>query len=88
MTFIALRGKTATIRRQFSSLLLKVSGSSVQNHVFQGFASPIGVHCSTVRAFSYVEMGTITTPLKKLDAPTVRRIEDELRQVDRDSDGR
>lgn len=35
-----------------------------------------------------VEVGTITTPLKKLDKITVQKIEAELRDVDVDRDGR
>eukprot|EP00535_Pseudo-nitzschia_heimii_P011028 CAMPEP_0197198158 /NCGR_PEP_ID=MMETSP1423-20130617/33230_1 /TAXON_ID=476441 /ORGANISM="Pseudo-nitzschia heimii, Strain UNC1101" /LENGTH=477 /DNA_ID=CAMNT_0042651987 /DNA_START=112 /DNA_END=1545 /DNA_ORIENTATION=+ len=37
---------------------------------------------------STTEVGTITTPLKKLDKNTVRKIEAELREVDVDHDGR
>jgi len=88
MTTIAFRGNTAILRRQVSSLLAKVSANSAENHFLGGFPSPIGTQNFTYRAFSHAKTGAITFPLKKLDTITVRRIEDELREVDKDSDGR
>ena len=93
MTSIALRGNTAILlRRQFKSLFSKVSviNGSVENHTnLGGYSSPAaGTHNSAVRTFSHVEVGSITRQLKKLDTAVVRRIEDELREVDKDSDGR
>ena len=43
---------------------------------------------SSPGTFSTTELGTITTPLKKLDKNTVRKIEAELHEVDVDHDGR
>jgi hypothetical protein len=88
MTSIAFRANSTMIRRQFGSLLAKASANSAGNHFLVGHTPPIGIQNSTNRAFSHANVGSITTPLQKLDQTTVRRIEDELRQVDKDSDGR
>jgi len=88
MTSIAFRANSTIIRRQFGSLLAKASANSAGNHFLVGHTPRIGIQNSTIRAFSHTNVGSITTPLKKLDQTTVRRIEDELRQVDKDSDGR
>jgi hypothetical protein len=77
------------MRRQFSSLLARVSANRAGNYFLGGFNSiPIGAQNPTIRTFVHTELGTITTQLNKLDAITVHKIEDELRQVDKDSDGR
>lgn len=83
MTSIAFRGNTAMIRRQFTSLLTKVSANSAGNHFI-----PAGAQTCSFRTFSNTKVGSITTQLNKLDADTVRKIEDELHLVDKDSDGR
>jgi len=88
MTSIALRGNTALLRRQFSSFLAKASTNRTGNHFLGEYASPFGAHNSILRTFSHAEVGTITTQLKKLDTTIVRQIEDELREVDANSDGR
>ena len=89
MTSIAFRGNTAMIRRQFTSLLTKVSANSAGNHFFGGYTSiPAGAQTCSFRTFSNTKVGSITTQLNKLDADTVRKIEDELHLVDKDSDGR
>lgn len=71
------------IRRQFTSLLTKVSANSAGNHFI-----PAGAQTCSFRTFSNTKVGSITTQLNKLDADTVRKIEDELHLVDKDSDGR
>lgn len=77
------------IRRQFTSLLSKVSANIAGNHFLEGYNSfPVGAQNSTFRTFANTNVGTITTQLNKLDVDTVRKIEDELRLVDKDSDGR
>lgn len=58
------------------------------SHAEVGSASPVGAHNSTLGTFSSTEVATIITPLKKLDKIIVRKIEDELRAVDKDHDGR
>ena len=77
------------MRRQFSSLLARVSANSVGNYFLGGLNSvSIGAQTPSIRMFAHTELGTITTQLNKLDEITVQKIEDELRQVDKDSDGR
>lgn len=88
MTSIAFRGNTAIIRRQFSSLLAKVSANRAGNHLLGGYTSPIGAQNFTLRTFSHAEVGTIAPKLKKLDESTLRKIEDDLRKVDKGPDGR
>jgi len=71
------------------------------NRFLGGLHSPTTIHYSSkFRAFSSIktktepskilneEIGTVTRQLKKLDISTVRRIEEELREVDKNSDGR
>ena len=90
MTSIAIRGNTAILRRQFGSLLAKVSANSAGNSFLGGYnaALPIVPQNISVRTFAHTKVGTITTQLKKLDEVTVRKIEHDLREVDKDSDGR
>ncbi len=77
------------IRRQFTSFLTKVSANSAGNHFLGGYNSiPVGAQTSSFRAFTNTKVGSITTELNKLDVDTVRKIEDELSLVDKDSDGR
>jgi hypothetical protein len=72
-----------------------------RNLFLRGLHSPTSIHYSSkFRAFSSIktktepskilneEIGTVTRQLKKLDISTVRRIEEELREVDKNSDGR
>lgn len=66
---------------------------------FLGFPAPIH-NSSKFRYFSYIkaktepsnvlnkDIGTVTRQLKKLDMSVVRRIEEELQKVDKNSDGR
>lgn len=78
------------IRRQFTSLVTKVSANSALNPFSIGGCNsiPVGTQNSSFRTFANTKVGTITTQLNKLDVDTVRKIEDELRLVDKDSDGR
>jgi len=89
MTSIAIRGNTAILRRQFGSLLAKASANSAGNAFLGGYnALPFVPQNTSVRTFAHTKVGTITTQLNKLDEVTVRKIEHELREVDKDSDGR
>ena len=89
MSFIAFRGNTAMIRRQFSSLLAKASANRAGNYLLGGGSTyPIGAQNFTIRTFSHTEDGTIVPELKKLDEITVQKIENDLRQVDKGPDGR
>ena len=83
MTSIAFRGNAAMFRRNFGSMLAKVSANSAANYSIGGYTSRIGS-----RNFSDRTIPNVTKKLKKLDSATVQMIEAELREVDKDSDGR
>lgn len=77
------------LRRQFGSLLAKASTNSAVNPFLGGFNSlPTNAQNPPMRTFAHAKVGTITTQLNKLDEATVRKIENDLREVDTDSDGR
>ena len=86
MTSIAFRGNAAMFRRNFGSMLAKVSANSAANYSIGGYTSRIGSRNFSDRTIPNAE--SVTRKLKKLDSATVQMIEAELREVDKDSDGR
>ena len=73
-------------RRNFGSMLAKVSANSAANYSIGGYTSRIGSRNFSDRTIPNAE--SVTRKLKKLDSATVQMIEAELREVDKDSDGR
>ena len=88
MTSIAFRGNATMFRRNFGSMLAKVSANSATNYSIGGYTSRIGSRNFSDRTIPNAKVGTVTKKLKKLDSATVQMIEAELREVDKDSDGR
>ena len=86
MTSIAFRGNAAMFRRNFGSMLTKVSANSAVNYSIGGYTSRIGSRNFSDRTIPNAKV--VTRKLKKLDSATVQMIEAELREVDKDSDGR
>merc|ERR1711937_142708 len=86
MTSIAFRGTAAMFRRNFGSMLAKVSANSATNYSIGGYTSRIGSRNFSDQTIPNAKV--VTRKLKKLDSATVQMIEAELREVDKDSDGR
>ena len=88
MNCIAYRGHSGILRRQFKSMLFKITSDGIGNNAYGRYVSPKSFHDPTARAFSAIEVQSITRQLRKLDANVVWKIEEELREVDKDCDGR